>query len=96
MPQYLITAYDFTDEKALERRMTARPSHLDKAKAMKAAGEIIIGGAIINDEGQMIGSSVIIEMENRAAIDKWLAEEPYVTGKVWDKIMIQEFKVAAL
>lgn len=96
MPQYLITAYDFTDEKGIERRMAVRPVHLEKAKAMKAAGEIIIGGAIINEHGKMIGSSVIIEMENRGAIDKWLAEEPYVTGKVWDKIMIQEFKVAAL
>ncbi len=96
MPQYLITAYDFTDENALERRMAARPSHLEKAKAMKAAGETIVGGAILDENGKMIGSAVIVEMESREAIAKWLETEPYVTGKVWEKISIQDYKVANL
>ena len=55
MNQYLITAYDGTDENALERRMNVRPFHLEGAKKLKENGNFIIGGAILNEEGNMIG-----------------------------------------
>src|SRR4051812_23280540 len=42
--QFLITAYDGTDEGALERRMAVREAHLVGARAMKASGSMIIGG----------------------------------------------------
>lgn len=35
MKQYLITAYDATDEHALARRMAVRPFHLEGAKKLK-------------------------------------------------------------
>lgn len=31
MKQYLVTAYDYTDAEAFERRLGARPHHLDGA-----------------------------------------------------------------
>ncbi len=44
------------------------------------------GGAILDDDGRMIGSATIVEFPDRAAVDAWLARDPYVTGKVWQKI----------
>jgi hypothetical protein len=35
MNQYLITAYDHTDEGAFDRRMGVRPHHLDGAKGRR-------------------------------------------------------------
>ena len=45
--QFLIIAYDGTDEGALDRRMAAREPHLVGARAMKANGSMIVGGAIL-------------------------------------------------
>ncbi len=49
MNQYIVTAYDYTDTEALQRRMNIRPHHLDGAKELKANGNFIIGGAMLND-----------------------------------------------
>lgn len=94
MPQYLIHAYDGTDAQALERRMAARPLHFQGAKALKEAGQFIIGGAILNDAGQMIGSVMILEFESQAEFDHWYATEPYINQGVWQRIEVKPFRVA--
>jgi uncharacterized protein YciI len=94
--QFLIIAHDGTDEGALERRMAVREPHIIGARAMKAAGTMIVGGAILDDDGRMIGSSCIVEMPDRAAVDAWLASDPYVTGGVWREIEVRPFRCAQL
>jgi uncharacterized protein YciI len=94
--QFLIIAHDGTDEGALERRMAAREAHLVGARAMKAGGSMILGGAILDDDGRMVGSSCIVEFPDRAAVDAWLAADPYVTGDVWRKIEVRPFRCAQL
>ena len=94
--QFLVIAYDGTDEAALDRRMAVREAHIEAARAMKADGSMIVGGAILDDQGRMIGSSCIVEMPDRAAVDAWLARDPYVTGNVWQKIEVRPFRCAPL
>jgi hypothetical protein len=94
MNQYLITAFDFTDETTLERRMAARPSHLETARRLKDTNNFIVGGAILNQRGKMVGSSMIVQFEADQQLSAWLAEEPYMLSKVWEKVDIKPFKVA--
>ena len=94
LKQYFITVYDFTDPEALDRRMAARPAHLEGARKLKQSGNFLIGGAILSPEGKMIGSSLFMQFATEAELQQWLNEEPYVTGKVWDKIEIKPFRVA--
>ena len=94
--QFLIIAYDGTDEGALKRRMAAREAHLVGARAMKASGSMIVGGAILDDDGRMVGSSCIVEFPDRAGVDAWLAADPYVTENVWQKIEVRPFRCAQL
>ena len=96
MPQYVITARDGTDEGALARRMAARPAHLANVAPMVEAGQLIAGGAILDDAGQMIGSVTIADFPNRAALDHWLATDPYVVQGVWQSIDVQPFRLAVL
>ena len=42
--QFMITAYDGKDDAAMERRLEARPAHIDGAAQLKQAGNIIAGG----------------------------------------------------
>jgi len=94
MPQFIIIAEDDQDEHALERRMAARPSHLENAARLKAAQQFIIGGAMLNDQEKMTGSVMIMDFESEEELNKWLADEPYVNGNVWKKITVKRFKVA--
>ena len=94
MPQYVVTAHDGTDPDAMARRMAARPAHLANVKPMVEAGRIIAGGALLNDAGDMIGSVSIVDFPDRAALDQWLATDPYVTGKVWQQIDVKPFRLA--
>ncbi len=92
--QFLITAYDGKDNDAQTRRAAARPAHIDGAKALKEAGHILIGGAILDDEDNMIGSSMVVEFESREDLDEWLNNDPYVTGNVWQDISVLPFRTA--
>ena len=42
----------------------------------------------------MIGSSALLDFPDRAAFDKWLNNDPYVTGDVWRDITVHPFRVA--
>lgn len=94
MNQYLVTAYDYTDIEALQRRMNVRPHHLDAAKELRANGNYVLGGAILNEEGKMIGSVMIVQFETEEALEAWKQNEPYITQKIWESVDVKPFRVA--
>ncbi|MBL7741360.1 MAG: hypothetical protein JNK14_19200 [Chitinophagaceae bacterium] len=94
MQQYLVIAYDGTDAEALERRMNARPFHFEKARELKKYDQFVIGGAILNDKGEMTGSMMVVQFETDEELKNWMDHEPYITGKVWQYIEVKPFKVA--
>ncbi|MDB5112588.1 MAG: hypothetical protein JWR67_3702 [Mucilaginibacter sp.] len=96
MKQYLITGYDYTDEGALDRRMGVRPHHLDAAKELKEKGNYLMGGAILNEESQMIGSVMVLQFETEEELEAWKKSEPYITQKIWESVDIKPFKVASV
>jgi len=96
MNQYLVTAYDFTDTEALPRRMSVRPHHLDAAVELKKTGNYVLGGAILNDEGKMIGSVMVLQFETEEGLDAWKQNEPYITQGIWESVDIKPFKVASV
>ncbi len=92
--QFMIVAYDGTDEDALNRRLAVRDSHIAGAIELKNKGNLIAGGAILDDAGSMIGSTTYVEFESRAELDAWLERDPYVTGDVWRDITITPIRLA--
>ena len=92
--QFIVTCYDGTDEKALERRMAARALHLKSIDRGVEAGEFLYGAAILDEEGKMKGSMMVVSYPSRKELDQWLEVEPYVTGNVWQKIEVQPCSVA--
>ena len=96
MNQYLITAYDHTDDGALERRMSVRPSHLDGAAALKAIGNYVFGGAMLNEDGKMIGSIMVLQFDDEEQLENWKQSEPYIVKRIWETVDIKPFKVATV
>ncbi len=84
--QYLVIAYDY--DNALDKRMAARPAHVEGTQKLMAEGKIVSAVALIEDD-KMVGSSVITNFDTEDQFDEWLENEPYNTGKVWDMQNIQ-------
>lgn len=91
--EFLIVAYDGKDADALNRRMKVREAHLKHAQLMKEQGHFIEGGAILNDEGKMIGSTLLLRFDSRKELNQWLNNDPYKLGNVWIKIEIQPIRL---
>jgi len=92
--QFLLIGYDGTDPEALNRRMMVRAKHLEKIEQQKNKGECLVGGAILDDDGKMIGSMLIYEFPDREALEEKLKDEPYFTRDVWQKVEIRPFRLA--
>ena len=87
--QFIVKAYD--GEGMLGKRMAIRPRHLE---GMKALGKrIICAGGLLDGEGRMKGSALVLDFPDRAALDEYLQNEPYVTEDVWQKIEVETMHV---
>jgi uncharacterized protein YciI len=75
--QLVVTAMDFTDSDALSHRLACREVHLAGGRKMIAKGTFLSGGAILDGDNRMIGSTVHVQFENRTELDAWLASDPY-------------------
>lgn len=87
--QFVVTAMDYTDKDALQRRMANREAHLAGVRQLAAQGNILSGGAILDADGRMIGSTMHVEFPDRASLEAALQADPYISGKVWEHIDIK-------
>ncbi len=94
MPQFLVTARDGTDAEAPARRAAARPAHL--ACVGRLGGAMILGGATLDASGAAVGSTMVVDFPDRAAVDAWIASDPYTAGGVWREVDVVPFRVAVV
>ena len=87
--QFIIKAYD--GEGMLDKRMEVRPRHLEGMA--KLGKQIICAGGLLDEEGRMKGSALVVEFPDRASLDEYLANEPYVVEGVWQKIVVEPMNV---
>ena len=87
--QFIIKAYD--GENMLDKRMEVRPRHLENMSRVN--GKVICAGGLLDDEGKMKGSVLIMEFESRSELEAYLNSEPYITEKVWEKVEVENMNV---
>lgn len=92
--QYVIHAYDHTDADALDRRMAVRPAHLDYVRQLKANGQFLLGGALLDADGRMIGSMLMLDLSTDGQLQDYLNTDPYIVEGIWDKIDVKPFRPA--
>jgi uncharacterized protein YciI len=93
---FLVTAMDGTDAGALERRMAVRPVHFERVKPEAEAGRLRTGGAILDAQDRMVGSFLMLDLPDEAAVRAWLDADPYTKGGVWKDFTIRRVRVAEL
>lgn len=90
--QFIIIAHD--GENMLDKRMAVRPQHLEGMA--KLGDHVICAGGLLDEEGKLKGSALVVEFEDRAAVDEYLSYEPYVINHVWEKIEVEQMNVVIL
>lgn len=90
--QFLIKAYDGAGK--LEKRMEVRPRHLEGMK--KLGNHIVCAGGLLDDNGKMKGSALVLDLPDRAALEAYLKNEPYVMEQVWERIDVEVMNVVLL
>lgn len=91
--QFVVTGHDGADAGALQRRLAAREAHLSGADVLKRDGKLLYAAALLGDAGKMVGSVMICDFPSRKELDAWLEAEPYVVGKVWERVEVRPCKV---
>jgi uncharacterized protein YciI len=92
--QFVIIARDGTDPEAQARRQAVRPAHLEGIRPFVERGNILVGGAILNELSNMVGSVLMADFPTREELDAWLAGDPYVTDGVWQEVEVQPYRAA--
>ncbi|MDZ5602113.1 YciI family protein [Pseudomonas sp. RP23018S] len=93
---YAIIASDAED--SLDKRLAARPAHLERLHQLQTAGRIVLAGphpAIdSNDPGAagFTGSLIVAEFDSLAAAQAWADADPYVAAGVYRQVVVKPFK----
>jgi uncharacterized protein len=92
---YFVIAHDFPNN--LHQRKLYRQAHLERAKAAKESGLILLGGATLSEtNAEMNGSVLLFDAPSKEHVESYLTADPYVVGKVWKSWTITPFKCAAV
>lgn len=93
---YAITGEDHPG--SLEKRLAARPAHLERLQALQAAGRLLLAGpfpAIDSpDPGPagFSGSLIVAEFASLADAQAWADADPYVAAGVYARVTVRPFR----
>ncbi|MGA3680531.1 YciI family protein [Pseudomonas graminis] len=93
---YAIVATDVAN--SLEKRLAARPAHLDRLNAMKAEGRIVLAGpmpavdSIDPGTAGFTGSLIVAEFESLKDAQAWAEADPYFAAGVYAGVVVKPFK----
>ena len=90
MPLYTLIGRDRED--GLEHRMAHRPAHLEHMARLDAEGCVRYGGPLLNEQGEMAGSLIIIEADDLESARATYGEDPYIIHGVFEDFDIVETK----
>lgn len=90
---YLVIGRDYPD--GFDRRQQQRAAHLEGAKKLKEEGKLLYAVALI-EAGKMKGSVMVFDFPTEAEFNEWKENEPYITGKVWDRVEVTECAIPPL
>lgn len=92
---WLVLAFDGTDAEAPARRMAARDAHVAHITAAAQDGRLLLGLPLHDENSRSLGSLMVIDGD-RAALDAYLAAEPFATSGVWQRTAFHPFRIAPL
>ena len=94
---YVIVGEDV--DASLDKRLAARPAHLERLQALKDAGRLIVAGpcpSIDSDDpgtAGFSGSVIIAEFNSLEEAKSWADADPYCAAGVYASVSVKPFKL---
>lgn len=82
----------------LDKRLAARPAHVERLQTLKNEGRLLIAGphpAIDSEdpgEAGFTGSLVVAEFDSLEDARQWADADPYVGAGVYENVVVKPFK----
>lgn len=57
---------------------------------------MICAGSLLDGEGKMKGSVLIMDFDSQELLDEYLNDEPYLTEHVWEKVEVERMNVVIM
>lgn len=86
------------DENSLDKRLAARPAHLERLEALKNQGQLILAGPfpVIDsanpERAGFTGSLIVAEFDSLTDAQSWAAADPYNEAGVYRETSVKPFK----
>lgn len=83
---------------SLDKRLAARPAHLERLQALQEEGRLVLAGPLPGidspDPGPagFSGSLIVAEFASLEAARDWAQNDPYVAAGVYASVTVQPFK----
>ncbi|MGB1361182.1 MAG: YciI family protein [Alphaproteobacteria bacterium] len=90
--QFIFNGFDKVGH--LNTRMENRDNHLAFLKTAQDNNiKLLVVGPILNDNGDMAGSTIIMECDNKQIASDWLSNDPYNKAGLFEKTTLFEYKI---
>jgi uncharacterized protein YciI len=95
---YVIIAEDVSG--SLNQRLSARPAHRERLKALQDEGRMVVAGACpaidSPDPGPagFTGSVIVAEFDSLDQAERWAEADPFVAAGVYAKVTVKPFAKA--
>jgi len=93
---YAFISHDIPD--TLDKRLAARPDHLQRLHQLRDEGRLILAGphpAIDSEDpgpAGFTGSLVVAEFDSLEEAQNWADADPYVSAGVYSQVIVKPFK----
>ena len=93
---YAIISQDV--ENSLEKRLSARPAHLERLNQLKENGKLVLAGphpAIDSEDPGTTGFSgslIVAEFDSLEKAQAWADDDPYIHAGVYEYVKVKPFK----
>ena len=74
---------------ALQTRMDNREAHL---AYIAETGVVEMAGPVLDDDGQMCGSLIVLDVEDMAAAQAWADNDPYAKAGLFETVTLRAWK----
>jgi uncharacterized protein YciI len=74
---------------ALNVRMENRSAHVDY---LKSTDHVHLAGPLIDANGDMCGSMIVLDVPDMAAAENWVANDPYGKAELFESVTLTEWK----
>lgn len=92
MPLYLFQALDHPGKQTRARRAAARVEHMKQLHDLRARGHIHDAGALLDDEGDIVGSLIIYEARDIDQARSYAAADPFAREGIWAQSSVWPYR----